>query len=77
MPRPPAPPQRPPMPPDVPPAQTAEPSRRAPGRPKKPETVARDIIAEIGATDPENVDGLMQHHEEAIAALPDHCGPRS
>ena len=34
--------------------------------------MARDIISEIGATDPENVDGLMLHHEEAIAVLPDH-----
>ena len=72
VPRPPTPPQRPPMPPDVPPVQTAEPSRRSPGRPKGPDRIARDIISR-GRRDqtPNTSTALLAHHEEAIAALPD------
>jgi phage RecT family recombinase len=35
------------------------------------ERTARDIIAEINATDPADVSGLMMTHEEAIAGLPE------
>ena len=44
---------------------------RKPGRPKKPESIAREIIAEIQATDAADVQVLMDQHAQALANLPD------
>lgn len=58
------------------PTARQEPARRSPGRPKKPETVAREeaqlarqIIAEIGSTDPEYVSDYLAERSAEIAGL--------
>jgi hypothetical protein len=71
-PRPPEPTPSPPMPPGPP---TGNPLTRRPGRPKKPETIAREIIAEIMATAPEDVRDYRMERLEDILGLPQELQP--
>lgn len=52
------------------PSESAEPPKRR-GRPTKAETVARQIISEIEATEPEYVDEYVVQRKAEIDALPD------
>jgi phage RecT family recombinase len=62
----------------APSSEPAAATKRKPGRPSKAEVeakrqqvLAQDIIDEINAADPEEVDGVLQTREEDIASLPD------